>query len=914
MLFLERARFIHIGAPDCRIDDLTSLALDDRGRPVDTVVWLRNGGGKTVLLGLFFAHLLPGARDFLKGKKENARFSDHVLDSDTSYVTARWVGDPIQLSLTGEDSRPRLVTGRAVERKAGFAGTTLPDLFFSFRPLPGVLDLDSVPWAVEGRRLDLAGFHAELDRLSRAHPELELVTTDKDGVWAGHLRRQGLDPEIIRYQLQMNAGEGEAATGFMQFRTSDEFVDFVAGVVTPREALDTIEGEVRTYAAKLRRLPEQRCELELIERALPALRAHGDNVAGKERLEERLRELLAEAAGLRGQLQRALELAMAETAEAEEQRRRLDEEANEAQQERSHLKALALEAAYLVAVHRWETAREELRTASGRKERHKRQAEDWRLSEPVAQQRALKLRQQELQAQLTERERDAEPRRLAAERAGSALRLRLLELAAAARQEERSLRGQASGHGDRSQAAWREAEQAAGELERLEAQVADATRLLRALDDERGRLRTAGLLGAGETAEAAAARWQAEESGVAGRLVTIGQRLKTIQGERAGLQERRLEAAGERKGLDGERRQAEARIAELSRDRESLWADAALGEVCEVARPDLWAERERLETALERRAQELSAALVATELGAATDRHSRAALESTGYLPPALDVERALDVLKEAGVATAYPGWEYLRRMRAETAAATLISAPELAGGILLNDPEELGPALDALEASGVHPTSVVALGAVEELSPGRGGAARLWRPHPALLDRAAGEDELAHLADRLSAVDDELAAVRCRLDAVRDLRARLSVFHQRWPTGMLTALDEQVTDLDRRIRGVEARDEALMERDATLEQDAASLEVEREDLLKRSQRIPAVLAELRGLASSEIQEPAWRAAVADGPARMQAAADRRAATLLESEQEARQAELARDEAARKRATAEEWERQAGGL
>ena len=66
MLFLERARFIHIGAPDCRIDDLTISALDDRGRPVDTVVWLRNGGGKTVLLGLFFAHLLPGARDFLK--------------------------------------------------------------------------------------------------------------------------------------------------------------------------------------------------------------------------------------------------------------------------------------------------------------------------------------------------------------------------------------------------------------------------------------------------------------------------------------------------------------------------------------------------------------------------------------------------------------------------------------------------------------------------------------------------------------------------------------------------------------------------------------------------------------------------------------------------------------------------------
>lgn len=295
MLFLEQARFIHIGAPDCRIDDLTISALDDRGRPVDSVIWLRNGGGKTVLLSLFFAHLLPGVRDFLKGKKENARFSDHVLDGDTSYVAARWVGAPTQLSLTGDDDRPRLVTGRAVERRAGFSGTALPDLFFSFRPVAGVLDLDSLPWAADGHRLDLSGFLAELNRLSRAHPALDLVTTDKDGVWAGHLRRQGLDPEIVRYQLQMNAGEGEAATGFMKFRTSDEFVDFVVGVVTPREALDTIEDEIRTYAAKLRRLPEYRCELELIERALPALRAHADNLSTGERLKEERRTLLTRA-------------------------------------------------------------------------------------------------------------------------------------------------------------------------------------------------------------------------------------------------------------------------------------------------------------------------------------------------------------------------------------------------------------------------------------------------------------------------------------------------------------------------------------------------------------------------------------------------------------------------------------------
>jgi hypothetical protein len=914
VLFLERARFIHIGAPDCRVDDLTISALDDQGRPVDTVIWLRNGGGKTVLLGLFFAHLLPGARDFLRGKKENARFSDHVLDGDTSYVAARWVGAPVQLSLSGGDGRPRLVTGRAVERRPGFSGTVLPDLFFSFRPLAGVLDLDSLPWAAEDRRHDLGGFHAELERLSRAHPELDLVTTDKDAVWASHLRRQGLDPEIVRYQLQMNAGEGEAATGFMKFRTSDEFVDFVVGVVTPREALDTIEDEIRTYAAKLRRLPEYRCELELIERALPALRAHADNLSSRERLEEQRRTLLARAAALRAQLDQAHAIAVADATEADEQRSRLDGDANEVRQDRNRLKALVQEAAYLVAEHRFDTAREELRAASERCGDLKRQAEDWALAEPIAQQRSLLARQAELQEQLAERKRDAEPRRLAAERAGSALRLRLLELASAAAQEADALRRRVGVEDERSRAAWREAERAAVDLERHRNEVAEATSLLHTLEAERSRLRANDSLAADETAEAAVERWQAEAEAVAIRLTTIGERLPAIQRQRDGLQDRRRELAAERERLDGERRRAEERIEELSRDRDALWSDAVLMAVCEVAQPDLWVERGRLEPALERRAQELSAELIATELSAAADRRSRAALESSGHLPPALDVERALDVLRAAGIATAYPGWEYLRRMRTEMAAGVLISAPELAGGILLNDPDEVGPALSVLEASGVQPTSVVALGLAEELMTGAARTVRLWRPHPALFDRAAGEVERARLAERLSAVDGELAEVRLGLEAVREFRARLFAFFDRWPAGTWVATRERVTGLVHQIGAADARAENLATDDRILAEEAGGLEAERTRLLERGQRVPGIVAELRALAASEALEAGWRAVVADGPSRMRETASRRTDRIRESDQARGEAELARDEAAKKRAIAEQWETQAGGL
>jgi hypothetical protein len=913
MLFLERARFIHIGAPDCRIDDLTISALDDDGRPVDTVLWLRNGGGKTVLLGLFFAHLLPGARDFLRGKKENARFSDHVLDGDTSYVAARWVGAQVQLSLTGDDTRPRLVTGRAVERRQGFSGTVLPDLFFSFRPLAGVLDLDSIPWAADGRRLDLAGFHAELDRLARAHPELDLVTTEKDAAWGAHLRQQGLDPEIVRYQLQMNAGEGEAA-GFMRFHTSDEFVDFVVGVVTPREALDTIEAEIRTYAAKLRRLPEHRCELDLIERALPALAAHADSLTAKERLEERRRALMGEATALHGALRRARGLATAEAGEAEEQRSRLDAEATGVRQERNRLRALVQEAAYVVAVHREAAARQDLGAADRRAEDTRRLVADWRLAEPLAQQRSQLARQTELEAQLAVRERDAEPRRLAAERAGHALRLRLTSLAAAANREAQELQGRASVHGDRSREAWREADRTESELERLQQRITEASDRLRALDVERGRLRAAGSLAAGEAAEAAIGRWQDEAARIADRLSTIGRRLKAIQGERDGLRNRQLELATLRERLAGECQRARERIGDLSRDRDAFWADDVLHEVCEVANPDLWTERARLETALERRAQELSAAVVSTELSAVADRRSRGALESTGHLPPALDVERALEILRAAGVTTAYPGWEYLRKVPAETAAGMLISAPELGGGILLNDPEEVAPALAALEASGVHPTSVVALGLAEELSLSETRPARLWRPHPALVDPVAGEAELARLADRLSAMDGELAAVRRRLDAVRAFRARLLEFLARWPAGSPAALQETVARLTRQVGEVDAEAAGLVTRDGELARETADLEAERADRIEKGQRIPAVVAELKAVAADEAREPEWRGVVARGPARIQEAMERREALRRESEEEQGRADHDRDEAAKKRAAANQWGAQAGGL
>ena len=64
MLRLCRLRFDAIGAPDVRLAPL-ELDFTSDGEASDTLLWMRNGGGKTAILSLFFALLRPDRREFL---------------------------------------------------------------------------------------------------------------------------------------------------------------------------------------------------------------------------------------------------------------------------------------------------------------------------------------------------------------------------------------------------------------------------------------------------------------------------------------------------------------------------------------------------------------------------------------------------------------------------------------------------------------------------------------------------------------------------------------------------------------------------------------------------------------------------------------------------------------------------------
>ncbi len=65
---LAALRFRSVGERSARFTDLTLNLTAPGGdglAPQDSVIWLRNGGGKSSILSLLYALLLPRASDFM---------------------------------------------------------------------------------------------------------------------------------------------------------------------------------------------------------------------------------------------------------------------------------------------------------------------------------------------------------------------------------------------------------------------------------------------------------------------------------------------------------------------------------------------------------------------------------------------------------------------------------------------------------------------------------------------------------------------------------------------------------------------------------------------------------------------------------------------------------------------------------
>ncbi|MCW0212166.1 MAG: hypothetical protein OJJ54_02320 [Pseudonocardia sp.] len=825
---MRRVRLERIGPTAARFLDVTLDFTGADGHPLDSILWLRNGGGKSTVLSLICALIRPHRRDFLATAATGKHLEDYVLGADTAHVVVEW---------SGPDGR-RLVTG-AVYEWADRSQPADPNRdhdrlsarWYLFRPdTDGRASLDTLPFETDGRPTAQKEFVAAV-RAWDVIPNAGVAVTDGQDRWSRMLDEHGLDPAIFTALLQMNATEG-GIEGQFQFRSADQFVRYLLELIVDPEVPGQVSEILERVRAGLAERPQLLADLTFADEATPLLHRLAENRAAHSGAETAHRELEGSAVALATAV--AAAVAGAERAAAGHEDRITElcaavaEHRDRAALAESRVRGLRR----IAAEHRRASAQRAAEAARAAQQRASAQKAAWRAVPEVRRLRDARARVTSLAEQLAAATADAEPLRVRRDEAAAEY-ARSLDVALSEHDE------QAAGLAD-TVAATREAETAArtraraatADQGRLTGELAAVTAALADLDAALGAARTQGLLDAEEDVAAAIARHETADADAAADLERLREDRPRLRERRQEIVQAADELAAERRTLTEARRADAERVATLREVIDELAGDdrlrtlsggdliepvAEAGDLVELLTTAISrSERQRIELAVE----------------GAEDERSLAALAATGLLPATLDLVRAHETVEAAGIG-ATTGWRYLAEsVSAAEHAAVLRAAPALAAGLLVHDPADLGTAEETLAAAGLRPTSPVVVATTADLQAVVDAGLRaqtpfLVPPAAALLDPAAAGSEIgAREAARAgrAAADVGLVALRERDD---ELRRRLRALRTDCPPGTLETLQARISD-------AEARLAAITEDLARVEADRASVEEQEHALDER--------------------------------------------------------------------------------
>lgn len=854
-----------------------------------TVLFLENGGGKTVLMKLIFSVMLPGRRNVL-GSSNTRVLEDYVLAADLAQVALEW-----QHTRTGE----RVVTGKASEWRGHTVSSDpsrLSELWYTFRPSDS-FNLDTLPLTVEGRLLTLAGFRDRLAQAGKAEPRLAVAYETNHGDWVTKLENLDLDPELFRYQRAMNAGEGEAADAFT-FKSDEAFVDFLLRAVIdeedPRGLADVLSGYATKLAQRGTLLAERDFVAGALERIAPLTEAAqdasaaGDLARGARRDAEVLAAtLIARYRAEAGDLERA-QTALGQITKVE----------NSADQEVRRLNAIVLELRRLVAGMRLQTAEQAKAGLETERDQMKGQLAAWKATDTAVTHREAQAAADTIRDMVHAQEEQARPALQTRDRAAHALARALLHVAEVADRQ----RGQAEGHAaaldeqagaaDRAgQDAIRRGEQASAQLAAVQDLIEQAQAALRVAVDE-------GILTAPDVVDPAAQKARQDAEQAQAVLTQAWQRRPELTRERKQAQAvlARLQQAQRGAATEAERR---GQALQVATDRtEELAGGPRLAELLGVATVDLDNDAA---TALQRLTAAIEAAdsqRAVLQLAQAADERVLAALGSGGLLPPSEPVAAALAVLEQAGI-TAWAGWSYLAQLPTDDRDRVLHRYPHLVDGLVLNNPNHLSDAEQLLVQARLLPATIVAVGTTATLQrldvPPPTGLEFLLPPNPALFDEQAAARERERLITAHQERATRIAELATQADTDRHLAQRVRSWQQDYPPGALQRLaaasQEATAAAEAAQTAVEAGEEA---RDAAAEAEE-DLQRRLPELDTTAKQAHATADRLTELARQAAQIPGWTEEVRTARETM-TAAERDLATATQRAGDLRmQAAAARD-------------------
>ncbi|QIK10063.1 hypothetical protein SLV14_006835 [Streptomyces sp. Je 1-4] len=916
------------------------------------VLFLENGGGKSVLLKLIFSVMLPGHRNTLGGASSGV-LRKFLLADDCGHVALEW-----QHVLTGES----VVVGKVSEwrgRQVSNDPRKFAEAWYSFRPGPG-MSLDSLPVAeatvvrprqesgegssgAQGRRRTMKGFRDILTEAGKNYPNLDVVWEEGHERWNVHLGELGLDPELFRYQREMNADEGEAA-GLFAVKNDSDFTDLLLRAVTDTRDTDGLADLVHGFAHKLGRRAELTAERDFTAGSLDLLSRIADAAEQRERAREvhagaeRRTRGLAQRLHARGTEERGRAAELAEQVAAAAHR------VTDAERVRERRSLVSAELAYRHASLALAAA--EKGAAAQRRELNDARTlhSAWQAAEIALRHRAAADRSARVAAAIREAERDAAPA-LAARATAAADLVRALHTAAEAgerianEEEERSAALQEAGesaHRDATTAATH-AQRARSESEHLKqrlSEVAEETaEAVRAgwLDDSAPDADPArAALAASDAEKTAVEAWDSARE--AARQATDRAREATARHAAAELAAARAEDAAEaaERAYEAERGAAESigaeqRLADLLGLPQSEAKSLGLpGPRTATSGTDTGAPRrptagpltaeeldrnaDGLRELLEEGVAGAERQLFDLRTAAADDARILGALGDGGLLPPGPDVLAAVEYLGEHGV-PALPGWRYLAQSVDPADHTRVLAArPELVDGVIITDPDTHARAREVLAQAALLPRSAVAVGtAAALLAPTPAPDERetgvfLVPPNPAMHDESAADEERQALRARAIERDEEIRALAARLAGDRALAARLGSWRTGCPAGCLGELAAAAEETRTAAEEAAAElAEARAARDGTDEVAAEATRVrdERQETAQRARRAADLLA---GLAHRLRERASWQSRMrelADEAAEFEARAEECVDRARAADEDRRAAQRAADDARR---------------
>ncbi|MDA7980496.1 MAG: hypothetical protein MPJ50_17195, partial [Pirellulales bacterium] len=506
---LSRLRFVSIGHLNARFDDITLDLRDDSGHATDTVLWLRNGGGKSSLLNLFYSGIRPHQREFLGSSQDKKELKEYVKQDDRSVVVYEWELDGKSGQLSFEDHIDTFLTGAFYEHRNG----KLKRLFFSCRVSPehSELTLGGLPiFRRDGggvKRRNLSSFREEWSGLQKKHPAFKVTYTEGHEDWKATLNDAGIDTELFRYQLTMNRREGGADELF-RFTSHEAFVDFLLELVLDPSLGSRVQKNIEQHRKDLRkRVQHYRPESELLAGLVGRL-------GPMQTVAESRQSLRLEAHQCDASLQRFIEhsddLGQQVSADSTTLARYRDDQAslaNEVAEQSESMKRQAATLRHVAAtLHHAEMVAENEQQTDRRKQAD-RMLKVWNAAIPLRNAQRFERKAKQNQERLQELEAEHKPLHdqlcAAADMYASALTDVIDNDAEAIRKAEQSkndLHGQVS-------TANRRLTELASKIATLNSRVAQIKRLLDAAESARKSLVANGVLQCDESGQAAVARW-----------------------------------------------------------------------------------------------------------------------------------------------------------------------------------------------------------------------------------------------------------------------------------------------------------------------------------------------------------------------------------------------------------------------